>query len=67
MKLRKDETLQLAGWCFEPGRTLAKLRHADKSMTYINVNNIIHAPEYMAALRRADQDEVQEMALQAAA
>ena len=67
MKLRNDEVLQLAGWCFEPSRILAKLRHADKSLTYTNVTNLLHAAEYVAGLKRTDQEEGREMAWQAAA
>lgn len=57
--------LALAGWRFEPmpRRTMARLRHPDGSVTYIDAARLVEAPEYMARLSKVDQDEVREMVL----
>lgn len=57
--------LALAGWRFEPIplRTVARLRHPDGSVTYIEAARLVEAPEYMARLSEADQNEVREMVL----
>lgn len=57
--------LRLAGWRFEPvpRRTLARLRHPDGTVTHIDVALLVEAPEYMARLSKADQNEVRAMAL----
>ena len=69
MTHQQTESLRLAGWRFEqkPRRTLAKLRHADQSLTCIEAVTLLHAPEYLAQLSEADRAEVREMALQSAA
>lgn len=55
--------LALAGWRFESirHRTVARLRHPDGSVTYIDAARLVEAPEYMARLSEADQNEVREM------
>ncbi|RZO84691.1 MAG: hypothetical protein EVA65_10870 [Oceanococcus sp.] len=57
--------LALAGWRFEPvpRRTVARLRHLDGSVTYFDAARLVEAPEYMARLSEADQNEVREMVL----
>ncbi len=58
-------SLTLAGWRFEPvpRRTIARLRQADGSVTYIDALRLVQAPEYMARLSGANQNEVREMVL----
>ena len=57
--------LMLAGWRFEsvPRRTVARLRHPDGSLTYIDAARLVEAPEYMARLSESDQNEGREMVL----
>lgn len=57
--------LALAGWRFElvPRRMVARLRHPDGSVTYIEAARLVEAPEYMARLSGADQNEVREVIL----